>query len=112
MLSPAVFKKISQILGPLEVDLFPSQLTHQSVLQLETGPTGKSSRCFSIGLEPVEGVCQSSTVLNGTRVEQGEVTRGSTNLSGSSMERPVLVSCSSENADGFSASSHYSRGKC
>ena len=29
MLSPGVFKKVSQILGPLEVDLFSSRLTHQ-----------------------------------------------------------------------------------
>jgi len=29
MLSPAVFKKVCQILGPLEVDLFASRLTHQ-----------------------------------------------------------------------------------
>ena len=41
-------------------------------------------------------------VLSGMRVEQGEVTRGSTDPSGSSMERPVLVSHSSWNAEGFS----------
>ena len=84
----------------------PVRLTADSpiatILQLETRPTGGSSRCISTGLGPVEGVCQSSVVLSGTCVEQGEITRGSTGPSGSSMERPVLVSRSSWNAEGFS----------
>jgi len=51
---------------------------------------------------PVEGVCQSSMVLSCTCVEPGEVTRGSSDSGSSSMERPVLVSHSSWNAEGFS----------
>jgi len=73
-----------------------------TVLQLDTGPTGGSSRCISARLEPVEGVYQSSMVPSRMHVEQVEVTRCSTGPSGSSVEGPVLVSHSSENAEGFS----------
>ena len=66
-LSLEVFQRINAIWGPLEVDLricLAPLLSTEPVLQLETGSTGRSNRCFSSRLEASEGLCQPSPVLS------------------------------------------------
>jgi len=93
--------------GPVRVQANSPTTT---LLQLETRPTGRGSRCLSAELEPAEGLCQPSMVPGGTGTEQGEDTGSSIGPDSSSLERPVLVSSSSGNAEGPPPSSHATAG--
>ena len=74
-----------------------------SVLQLETGSSSRSSRCFSAGLGASEGIRQPSVVLNGESSETGESSSSSSDPGGPSLEGSTVVSSSSGDAVGFSS---------
>ena len=73
------------------------------VLQLETGSTSRSNRCFSTRLGATEGLCQPSLVSSRESSEAGEGPTGSGHIGGSSLERSTVVPGSSGDALGFSS---------
>ena len=73
------------------------------VLQLETGPTGRSSGCFSTGLEPDERLCQSPMVPDRSCPQQDQNTTSSSGHGSPSLEEPGIVSSSPGNADGLAS---------
>ena len=78
-----------------------TDLLDTSLLQLETRPSGGSSGCLPTGLEPIEGVCQSSLVSHRQSSEPSTLAEGSAGASSTSVEGSSLVSSASGNAVGI-----------
>ena len=89
-------------LGSRSICLTPF-LSAQPVLQLETGSTSRSNRCFSTRLGATEGLCQPSLVSSRESSEAGEGPTGSGHTGGSGLERSTVVPGSSGDALGFSS---------
>ena len=80
MLSPEVFQKISQALGPLEVDLFASRLTHQlpHFFSWRPDPLAEAVDAFQQDWSEVKGFanppwCLIGHVLNKIRSQEAQV---------------------------------------
>ena len=68
------------------------------ILQLETGPTSESHRCFQPTVGSTEGICESSVVPSGQSPFTGEEPASSSNSGGSSVEGAIVVSSPTGNA--------------
>lgn len=79
-LSPAVFRTINAIWGPLEVDLFASRLSHQlsRFFSWRPDPLAEATNAFQQDWAPVKGYanppwCLIGKVLNQVRTQQAQV---------------------------------------
>ena len=78
-LSPAVFRTINAIWGPLEVDLFASRLSHQlsRFFSWRLDPLAEATNAFQQDWAPVKGYanpwCLIGKVLNQVRTQQAQV---------------------------------------
>ena len=79
-LSPAVFNKINQIFGPLEVDLFASRLTYQlpRYFSWRPDPSAEATDAFQHDWAPLKGFanppwCLIGRVLNQVMIQKAQV---------------------------------------
>ena len=92
--------------GPIWLQTNPSVAT---VLQLETRPAGGSSKCFPVGLEQGERLCQPSMVSDRSCPQKDQNTASISGPGSPSLEEPGMVSSSPGDVDGL-PSPHSTKG--
>ncbi len=106
-LTTQTFGAIEKQYGPLEVDLFASQLTNQckTLLQLAARSIRGGNRCLPTGLVEGEGVCQPPMELNNSNSEPSSNSKGRANNYNPPLEVPTMVCLGTGNADRLAAPS-------
>ena len=100
-LNPVIFQKINNLYGPLDMDLFASQLSTQCphYFSWRPDPYALATDAFSPGLDSHEVVRESSVESGGPGSSTSAVTTSSSGASSSCLKDTTLVPNVSEHAD-------------
>ena len=93
MLNRSVFQQINAPMGPLEMDLFASQLTKQlpRFYNWRPDPKAKATRCLYAGLGSLSGIRQPSMVSNIPLSDQAEKISSTNGAHNTIVENSVVV---------------------
>ena len=101
ILCPQTFRRINHLIGPLQVDLFASRLTHQlyRYVSWRPDPYAMTTDAFTLNWVEFKGYANPPWNFNNQSTHPNQDSTGKTGPSGSSMESTTLVPNPAGNAN-------------